>query len=382
MRFPSFVPAAVAVALLAPSAAHAQARGYLARLGTDTLSIERYTRTGNVIEGQQLVHAPAAILVGFTITLNADGTVNTMEQRVTRADGTPMPGQPASARIRFTGDSAIREMTMNGTVTERRSAVPRGTLPQIGLPWLVYEMGIAEARRTGQGAYYTMSASPAATAPTKWAVTFVRPDSAEVDYFGAPIAFTLESDGRIRRADGIRSTNKAVVTPLTNVDLGPIATAWARADAAGQSMGMPSPRDTARGSVQGATLAIEYGRPSKRGRVVWGTVVPYGEVWRLGANAATMFTTDRDLEIGGQLVPAGSYTLWLIPQRDGGTLIVNKQVRQWGTQYDEKQDLVRLGVQRARVPGALERFAITIDGGELRFAWDDAEYSVPVRVRR
>ncbi|MBI3791388.1 MAG: DUF2911 domain-containing protein [Gemmatimonadetes bacterium] len=147
-------------------------------------------------------------------------------------------------------------------------------------------------------------------------------------------------------------------------------------------MGAPSPRDTARGVVAGANLLIDYGRPAKRGRVVWGDVVPYGQVWRLGANAATIFTTDKDLVIGDQQVPAGTYTLWLIPAKDGGTLIVNKQTRQWGTEYHQEQDLVRMGASRARVPAVTERFTVAIDGGELRFSWDDAEYTVPVKVKR
>ena len=359
----------------------AQSGSYVSRLGSDTLSVERFTRTGSKIEGQLVLRSPSTVVVSYSLVLNADGTVASMEQGIARADGTPAPGQPTGARMRFVGDTVIREITANGQTTERRNAVPRGTLPALGLPWKIYEMGIAEARRNGTGTYYTMSANPQATAPTKWAVTFAKADSVDVDYFGAPIAVTLDRAGLIVRADGIRSTNKAVVSPAGSVDVATIATAWAARDAAGQAMGMASPRDTVRGTVGGAALLVDYGRPAKRGRVVWGTVVPFGEVWRLGANAATQFTTDKELEIGGSVVPAGSYTLWLIPAADGGTLIINKQTKQWGTQYDAAHDLARVAVRRSRASLAAEKFTTTIEGDELRFSWDDATFAVKVRAR-
>ena len=81
------------------------------------------------------------------------------------------------------------------------------------------------------------------------------------------------------------------------------------------------------------------------------------------------------------MVPAGSYTLWLIPAGDGGTLIINKQTKQWGTQYDATHDLARVAVRRSRASLAAEKFTTTIEGDELRFSWDDATFAVKVRAR-
>jgi Protein of unknown function (DUF2911) len=125
---------------------------------------------------------------------------------------------------------------------------------------------------------------------------------------------------------------------------------------------------------------VDYGRPLRRGRVIWGTVVPYDSVWRLGANAATQFTTDRPLEIAGRSLSAGTYSLWMIPSATGGTLIVNRQTKQWGTQYDPTQDLLRLPVTRSASNAAVERFTVSIDADAMRFAWDDAVYAVTLRV--
>ena len=115
-----------------------------------------------------------------------------------------------------------------------------------------------------------------------------------------------------------------------------------------------SVRDTARATIGAATLSVDYGRPLARGRVLLGNILPFDEVWRTGANAATQFTTSAPITLAGMRVPAGTYTLWTVPRKDGhADLIVNKQSGQWGTEYDEKQDLgkapsCRFGRRRRR----------------------------------
>jgi hypothetical protein len=133
-----------------------------------------------------------------------------------------------------------------------------------------------------------------------------------------------------------------------------------------------------------ATIEITYSQPAARGREIWGGLVPYGEVWRTGANAATSFTTSRDLMIGDQRVPAGSYTLWSTFTADSATLVNNSQTGQWGTQYDMEQDFVRVPLERETLDEPVERFTIDIvetdAGGALQLTWDDARYSVPIRI--
>ncbi len=113
--------------------------------------------------------------------------------------------------------------------------------------------------------------------------------------------------------------------------------------------------------------------------------MPYGEVWRTGANAATAFTTDRDLEIGGAEVPAGSYTLFSIFTSESAQLIINRQTGQWGTMYDESQDLVRVNLTPETLAESVERFTISIepsgDGAVLLLIWDTTRFSVPLTVK-
>lgn len=145
-----------------------------------------------------------------------------------------------------------------------------------------------------------------------------------------------------------------------------------------------SPRDTARGNVGSATLLVDYGRPSRRGREIFGSLVPFDQVWRTGANAATTLVVGAPVQVAGQPLPAGTYTLYSLPARSGWTLIVNGQTGQWGTEYSEGRDVLRVPMSVSRVE-PVDTFRISIDGGategRMVFAWDTLQGEVPVRAR-
>jgi len=140
-----------------------------------------------------------------------------------------------------------------------------------------------------------------------------------------------------------------------------------------------SPPQQAKYTTNGKTITIDYSAPSKRGRVIFGGLVPYDKVWRTGANAATTLTTDVDLMIGSLHVPAGKYSLFTIPGEKEWTLIVNKQTGMWGTRYDESQDLGRVKMKVSTVNEPVEMFAIGI-GPTLSFTWDTTKAWIPVMV--
>lgn len=146
-----------------------------------------------------------------------------------------------------------------------------------------------------------------------------------------------------------------------------------------------SPPAKAEATIGGKSVTIEYSAPSKRNRVIMGELVPYGKVWRTGANAATTLKTDADLMIGTLHVPAGTYTLFTIPGVKEWTLIVNKQTGQWGTNYDEAQDLGRVKMTVKPSKSVVETFTIAVKPGDakngtLTMAWENVEASVPVVV--
>ncbi len=132
-------------------------------------------------------------------------------------------------------------------------------------------------------------------------------------------------------------------------------------------------------------ITIDYGQPHARGRAIFGGLVPYGEVWRLGANWATRLTLDFDVRFGDLDVPRGEYTLFMLPREDGGELIVSRQTRQWGTDYDPSFDFGRTPIRQRELAEPVQSLTVTlvpdlpaeegaVPSGTLRVAWGRAEY--------
>ena len=148
-----------------------------------------------------------------------------------------------------------------------------------------------------------------------------------------------------------------------------------------------SPRDSTTQTIGSAHVTVDYGRPSMRRRAIFGSLVPYGAVWRTGANEATHLRTDRDIKIGTVRVPRGTYTLWTIPERDGWTLIINRQTGQWGTDYDKSRDLGRTPMKVETLSSSVEQFTIGLEPGRngagvLTMSWDTTRASVPISVEK
>ncbi|HEY3989605.1 MAG TPA: DUF2911 domain-containing protein [Acidobacteriaceae bacterium] len=146
---------------------------------------------------------------------------------------------------------------------------------------------------------------------------------------------------------------------------------------------MPSPPAETSQTVDGKTVSIHYNSPSMRGRKIFGGLVPYDKVWRTGANPATSLKTEVNLKIGTARVPAGSYTLYTLPSTGTWKLIINKQTGQWGTKYDQTQDLARVDMKKETLSSPQEVMSITLEpfhGKEssLHVRWDTTDVSVPV----
>ncbi|HEY6301635.1 MAG TPA: DUF2911 domain-containing protein [Terriglobales bacterium] len=138
----------------------------------------------------------------------------------------------------------------------------------------------------------------------------------------------------------------------------------------------------------GKTIKIDYSSPRAKGRKIFGeasekAVVPYGEIWRAGANEATTFVTDANLKVGGKDVPAGSYTVFTIPKASAWTLVISKKTGEWGTDYPgEKEDLVRVPMSVSKTAAPVENFTIAFDHAgskcALRLEWENTRASVDI----
>lgn len=146
----------------------------------------------------------------------------------------------------------------------------------------------------------------------------------------------------------------------------------------------PSPPEQTTINLGGHAVTIKYSAPYAKGRKIWGGLVPDGKEWRLGANEATSLSTDADLEIGDLKVPKGNYTLYMFADEGQSLLIVNKQTGQWGTEYDQAQDLGRVKLTRGAESQNVEQLAIKLEpnagAAALKIEWEKTQFSVPVRL--
>src|SRR5271167_2093371 len=137
----------------------------------------------------------------------------------------------------------------------------------------------------------------------------------------------------------------------------------------------------------GKTITVDYSSPRAKGRKIFGGLVPYAEVWRTGANDATTFVTDANLTVGGKDVPAGSYTIFTVPNADKWTLIINKKTGEWGIPYKyEADELARVDMKVSPTPSPVENFTIAFAsmGGSctLSMSWENTQASVGISEKK
>jgi hypothetical protein len=132
--------------------------------------------------------------------------------------------------------------------------------------------------------------------------------------------------------------------------------------------------------ASGATISIDYSQPSVKGRTIGKEIAPYGEVWRTGANEATVFETNKDVKIEGKTLPAGKYSLYSVPGTDKWTIIFNKTWNQWGTAYSQADDALRVDVKPSKAPANTEKMTFNVaKNGKVSLMWGDIEVDFQVK---
>ena len=354
---------------------------FVVKLGNDTLSLEQYTRTATQLRGEYVIRTPRSVHRIYTADLNSDGTISRLELVTHNIGGGPGPME-TKLTIEFIGDTAVWNFPRGDSMITQKIAAPRGTLPyQIHVYGLIEQFG-RWARATGKdSAAFTALAS--ANQMSSGYVKKLGGDSLRLMFTDGqlaglgPFTFRLDPRGRLVWLTGKGSTVQVEVQRVASVPMAQAGPMFAN-----RPLGQLSPRDTARATIGGAAVWIDYSRPSRRGRDIFGALEPWNKVWRTGANAATQFSTPVDLVIGGATVPAGKYTLWTLPTPTGWKLIINKQTGQWGTEYKPEQDLVRVDAKVETVATPIEQFTIAFEPAAapaaITFTWDRVRYSVPV----
>ena len=365
------------LALPTPAALAAQTGQFVVRLGRDTLAIEQYTRTADRLQGEQVVRAPRTVHRIYTVTFGPSGAAERFELVTHNVSGAPGPAE-TKATATFQGDSAVSTLTRSDSTRTVRARVGAGALPYLGQSFGLVEEVARSARAAGRDRYTMSMLVLGDTEPMPVTVTRGGSDSLTMMLDGiGPLRVRLDEQGRLLGVSGIGGTAQITVERVQGLDFAGLGKSFAA-----RSLGTLSPPDSVRASVAGASIAVRYSRPSMRGRVIFGNVVPWNEVWRTGANQATVFETSADLVIAGAPVPAGKYSLWTLPSPGGWKLIVNRNTGQWGTEYDPQYDLARLDMKVEPLRQPVEQFTIAIEpsgkGGVLKLEWERTRVSVPV----
>jgi len=354
---------------------------FVVRLGSDTLSLEKYARSATQLRGEYVIRTPRSLHRIYTADLNPDGTIRRLELVTHNIGGGPGPMETKNS-VEFVGDTAVIVSPRGDSTTTQKLAVPRGTFP-----FQFYVYGLMEqigrwARATGKDSVRFSALASANQSSGGYikkrggdTLVFVF-DEGQLAGVG-PFTFTLDRQGHISWLTGKGSTLQVDVQRVPSVPMAQAGPMFAN-----RPLGQLSPRDTARATIGGAEVWIDYSRPSRRGRDIFGVLEPWNKVWRTGANAATQLSAPVDLVIGGVTVPAGKYTLWTLPSPTGWKLIINKQTGQWGTEYHPEQDLVRVDAKVETLAAPVEQFTIGFEPAgtptTITFTWDKTRYSVPV----
>lgn len=142
----------------------------------------------------------------------------------------------------------------------------------------------------------------------------------------------------------------------------------------------PSPAQTATGKIGDVTVTVNYGSPSVKGRKIWGDLVPYGKVWRTGANDATTIEFDKDVTVEGKKLSKGKYALFTIPEANQWTIIFNKNPKQWGAySYKQEEDVLRVDVKPAASSSFNEALKFEVSGGSVHMFWENMHVAFAVK---
>ena len=395
--------AAVAVAAVAAAGCGTagDTHGFVTRLGRDTVAVERIVRRGDTVTLDGVDRWPRVRRRHAVLTLRPDGAIATLAMDI-REPSAPAGRVERHVEAQVRGDSTI--VTSRDSLGTVRRAFATGdglTMPHVSQMYGLTELYVGAALRRGVATHVADGDSVHVqqfyvdrefdTFPLHegWVQPMGKGDvRLWHDWLSGVGALHVDSAFRMQSYSGAGTTYKVDVV---RVDGAPdVDGAFARLAADEKAKGAVTPlsvRDTARGTIGTATFWVDYGRPLARGRVLLGDVIPYGYVWRTGANAATQFHTSAPITIGSLKLAAGTYTLWSVAKKDGGaTLIVNAQTGQWGTNYDAERDIGEVPLTVAPPQASVEKFTVAIEptgprAGMLTFAWGTFKWSAPIALR-
>jgi hypothetical protein len=388
MSMPS-VPTRLALLLVLGACTSPETYGFVAVLGNDTTSVERVTRSGQRIVGDAIGRSPTVTRRHWEAELGPKGVITHWSMDTDIPNGPP-DGRHLHHTATFIDTvTAFTRTTAAGTRSFAYKKSYAETVPWNAYVYATWELLLDAARRQPDttrariGQYFFEGWDEGHVG---YADIARNPDgSYAISSTGLAGTGTarLDAHGRLASYSGQGTTYKQEVRRITDVpDIDALAARFAADEQRTGVATSLSPRDTVRATVGAADVTVDYSRPARRGRTLVGGLLPYDEVWRTGANAATQLSTSAPIALAGVPLHPGTYTLWTLPTRGGVSLIINGQSGQWGTEYHADQDVARRPMTVDSLPANAEQFTIRIDpAGRLVMEWGTFQWSAPLEKR-
>lgn len=344
-------------------------------LGQDTIGIEHYQINGDEISIEVIRRVNNITREEAEIVYRGDGSIKSLEtQAFNAADSLIWQYQRESKR-----DSFHHERTQNGKV-RNWSQPGRPHLLAAQIPYFatyakfirIYDKAPETDLRFS---FNNVPIQVKQTSENEYEITNEIFRTIRVKSNASKELVALETRGTALLSYEARKVEKQVYEILKDRWLNNPGTA---------TISTVSPRIKETFSVNDTEIKVDYSSTSKRGRKIFGGVVPFNKIWRTGSNRATHIAFDQAVQFGSKSVPKGRYTLYTIPQPDQWLFLLNKQTGQWGTAYDEDQEILRLPMQTLNDQSAQEALRIEVEetsgGGSIVIRWDQVEAFIPFQL--
>ena len=358
--------------------------GYVTLLGNDTLAVEKFEKTDSSISAKVVLRSPRTTLKSYELSLAESGGIE--EMTITDHDlenGFESEGTLERSYLKSGDSLVVSILTNDGSYRTLKTKYEDGILPFIDMVHWPFEIAFNNAMKSSADSIdqRLLTGSRAST----FIVAKIESDSMTIRHPSRGVmGVQVDSYGNIVELDASQTTRKLTVNRTNDIEINSIAKRFAASDKKGNPFGSLSGAIEEEFTIGNAVFNVSYGSPQRRGRDLFGGIVPYGERWRTGANRATHFSTSSNLKIGDLEIPAGEYTLFTIPESDGGILIINKQTGQNGRTYDQERDLGRVPMSVSEKSGSTEGFTILVEGengmGVLKLIWGNTTYSVDFEI--
>ena len=350
---------------------------FVTTLGKDTLVIERFDIQPEKVEATVLIRSPRTQYIQHTFWMTPEGNFKkftSLTYHPKDVQGKPIMEQT----IELEGDSLLLTTKRDTTVRTSKLAYEASLMPWVDMVHWPYEVAVRQMISRDESSVDQRMLG--GRRPATFEIRLIEEDSISIKHPSRGTMYArIDEHGALQYYDATSTTRKLILSRVAPLDMEALAIKYAD-----RSIGSLSGAANEEMTVHEAGVRLRYGQPARRGRELFGGIVPWGERWRTGANRATHFKTDKTLKVGELILPAAEYTLFTIPEPDGGILIINSQTGQNGNRYDQSRDFGRIAMTRTQNEEMVELFTIEAkergEKGVLQLKWGNDIFEVEFEV--